>query len=89
MSRIRRPSDPFDYHDPTAGIGGAPPARSALGLRLVLACFGVVVCTAGAVAFAVIDKPVLVVVLALLAAVAIADIAVVIRRLRNEHRQRR
>lgn len=86
MSRSPRPSDPFDYHDPTAGIGGAPPARSALGLRLVLALFGVVVCTAGAVAFAVIDKPLLVVVLAVLAAVAIADVAVVIRRLRKEHR---
>ena len=89
MSRIRGPGDPFDYHDPTAGIGGAPPARSALGLRLVLAFFGVVVCTGGAVAFAVIDKPVLVVVLAVLAAVAIVDIAVVIRRLRNEQREQR
>jgi hypothetical protein len=89
MSRIRRPSDPFDYHDPTAGIGGAPPARSALGLRLVLASFGVVVCSAGAVAFAAVDKPVLVVVVAVLAAAAIVDIAVVIRRLRNEQREQR
>ena len=89
MSRIRRPNDPFDYHDPTAGIGGAPPARSALGLRLVLASFGLVACTAGAVAFAVIDKPVLGVVVAVLAAVAIVDIIVVIRRLRNEHREPR
>jgi hypothetical protein len=89
MSRIRRSSSPFDYHDPTAGIGGAPPARSALRLRLVLASFGVVVCSAGAVAFAMIDKPVLVVVVAVLAAVAIVDIAVVIRRLRNEQREQR
>lgn len=29
------------YHDPTHGIGGAPPARSALTLRLVLAAVGV------------------------------------------------
>ena len=29
-----------DYHDPTAGFGGAPPARSALTLRLILAGFG-------------------------------------------------
>lgn len=29
-----------DYHDPTAGFGGAPPARSALTLRLLLAIFG-------------------------------------------------
>ena len=31
-----------DYHDPTAGVGGAPPARSALTLRLWLAVFGFV-----------------------------------------------
>lgn len=29
-----------DYHDPTAGFAGAPPARSALTLRLILAGFG-------------------------------------------------
>jgi hypothetical protein len=29
-----------DYHDPTAGFAGAPPARSALTLRLFLAGFG-------------------------------------------------
>ena len=87
MSATRRPSNPYDYHDPTGGIGGAPPARSALGLRLVLASFGVVVCSAGAVAFAVIDQPVLCVVLAVLAAVAVVDMAVVIRRQRNERRE--
>jgi hypothetical protein len=31
-----------DYHDPTAGIGGAAPAYSALTLRAVLAAFGLV-----------------------------------------------
>jgi len=87
MSRTRRPSSPFDYHDPTDGIGGAPPARSALGLRLVLASFGGVVCSAGAVAFAMIDQPVLCVVVAVLAAVAAVDMAVVIRRQRNERRE--
>ena len=30
------------FHDPTAGFGGAPPAQSALTLRLVLAGFGLV-----------------------------------------------
>jgi hypothetical protein len=35
----------YDYHDPTAGIGGAAPARSALTLRLVLATFGLIFCT--------------------------------------------
>jgi hypothetical protein len=37
-----------DHHDPTAGFGGAPPARSALTLRAWLAGFGVVVCLVGA-----------------------------------------
>jgi hypothetical protein len=41
----------YDYHDPTAGVGGAAPARSALTLRLVLAAFGLVFC-AGAAWFA-------------------------------------
>src|SRR3954452_24265020 len=36
-----------DYHDPTAGFGGAPPARSALTLRAWLAGFGLVVCLVG------------------------------------------
>ena len=31
-----------DYHDPSAGFGGAAPARSALTLRAVLAAFGLV-----------------------------------------------
>jgi hypothetical protein len=37
------------YHDPTAGFGGAAPARSALTLRAVLAGFGLVFCTVAAV----------------------------------------
>lgn len=39
-----------DHHDPTAGVGGAPPARSALTLRLVLALFGLLVGVAATVA---------------------------------------
>ena len=78
--------DPMDYHDPTKGIGGAPPARSALRLRLVLAIFGVVVCAGGAVAFAVIDQWALVVVLAVLALIAAVDAVVVARRERTERR---
>lgn len=75
-----------DYHDPTAGWAGAPPARSALTLRLVLASFGVITCGLGAAAFLILaDAPVIAGILALLAAVAIADIAVVTRRkLRGE-----
>jgi hypothetical protein len=40
-----------DYHDPTAGYGGAAPAYSALTLRLVLAALGFVLCVAAAVLF--------------------------------------
>jgi len=87
MSRTRPPSGPFDYHDPTAGIGGAPPARSALGLRLVLASFGLVVCSAGAVAFALIDQLAICVALAVLAAIAVVDMVVLIRRQRTERRE--
>jgi fatty acid desaturase len=76
--------DYADYRDPLAGFGGAPPAYSALTLRLVLAAFGLLVCTAGAVLFAVVAGPVfLVVVLVVLAAIAAVDIVVMV------HRQRR
>ena len=69
------------YHDPTAGIAGAAPARSALTLRLVLAAFGFIVCSIGAaLAVTVVNAPVLAAVLAFLAAVAVADIIVVTRR---------
>src|ERR687894_2627326 len=51
MTEPRRPRSREDYqrglpdhHDPTAGIGGAPPALSALTLRLGLAAFGLVLC---------------------------------------------
>jgi hypothetical protein len=70
-----------DHHDPTAGIGGAPPARSALTLRLVLAGFGLVVCATGAVLLANAGAPaVLVVGSAVLAVVALVDLVVVARR---------
>jgi hypothetical protein len=75
-----------DYHDPFAGFAGAPPARSALTLRLVLAGFGLVICSLGAAALVTIaDVPVLAGILAFLAAVAVVDIVVVTRRkLRGE-----
>lgn len=70
-----------DHHDPTAGLGGAPPARSALTLRLVLASFGLVVCAGGAVWSRQAGGPVwLTVGLALLAVIAIIDLGVIIRR---------
>ncbi len=70
-----------DYHDPTAGFAGAPPARSALTLRLVLAVFGLVVCTAGGIGFLAAGRAVwAAVVLLVLAAIALVDIVVIVRR---------
>lgn len=79
---------PDDYHDPTAGWAGAPPARSALTLRHVLALFGLTTCTAAAVAFVtVVDEPAFTAVLALLALLALVDAVVVATRKRREARQ--
>ena len=72
------------YHDPTSGIGGAAPAISALTLRLWLAVFGLVICTAFAIWAYLINAPIgLVVVLLAMAAVAVIDIAVILRRKRR------
>ncbi len=72
------------YHDPTAGIGGAAPASSALTLRLWLAVFGLMVCTALAISLYLFDVPSgFVVVLAVLAVTALIDIAVIMRRKRR------
>ena len=72
-----------DYHDPTAGLGGAPPARSALTLRAVLAAFGLVFCAVAAwLSFAAGLTP-LGWVLAVLALVALIDLGVVLNRKRR------
>src|SRR6478672_666797 len=75
-----------DYHDPTAGWGGASPARSALTLRLVLAIFGFVVCVAGAVALSWAEAGTFwVVLLGGLAVIALVDISVILwRKARGE-----
>jgi len=72
-----------DHHDPLRGIGGAPPAYSALTLRLVLACFGLIFCVGAAIATVLARLPVLTVVMFMGAVVAIVDIAVIIRRRRR------
>ena len=70
-----------DHHDPTAGIGGAPPAQSALTLRLVLAAFGFVVSLAGGIVWLAAGLPVAAAVLLfVLAAVAAVDLVIIIRR---------
>jgi hypothetical protein len=74
-----------DYHDPTAGIGGAPPARSALTLRLWLAGFGCAVFVVAAILFAGADTPAAAAVCGALAVLAGADLAwVAYRKLRGE-----
>jgi len=72
-----------DYHDPTAGIGGAAPTRSALTLRLVLAAFGVVFCAvAGWLAF-VVGPAWLGVAMVVLAVTAAVDLGWIIHRKRR------
>ena len=71
------------YHDPTAGLGGAAPARSALTLRLVLATFGLLVCAVGAVGFWAADAAAYSAIAALFALVALVDLVLVIRRKRR------
>lgn len=78
-TRPRRARDDYagglpDYHDPTAGIGGSTPARSALTLRAVLAGFGLVVCVVGAVLAAQAGLGWFAVVLAVIALVALVDL---------------
>jgi hypothetical protein len=72
-----------DYHDPTAGIGGAPPARSALTLRLLLAGFGFVVFAVATILFWSADAPGGALVCAMLAVVAAVNVGWVARRKRR------
>ena len=72
-----------DHHDPTAGVGGAAPAQSALTLRAVLATFGLVFC-AGAAWFAFAASfPAAGWLFAAIAVVALIDLGVVLRRKRR------
>lgn len=73
-----------DYHDPTGGWGGAPPARSALTLRLALAIFGIVACAGAATAFVTaINLPAAAAVSAALGLLAVIDAVVIVRRMRG------
>ncbi|WP_248819628.1 DUF6343 family protein [Frankia sp. AgB32] len=71
------------------GSGGWPPARSALGLRRVLALFGLLFCGVTAVLFARAGNPGAAAFLALLAAVAVVDLVVIHRRAHGTARRRR
>ncbi|KQC35694.1 hypothetical protein UK82_25230 [Frankia sp. ACN1ag] len=77
------------WHRFSPGPGGAPPARSALGLRLALAVFGLVFCGVTAGLFASREQPAAAGVLALLALVALVDLAVIQRRLHQRSHPRR
>ena len=73
----------YDYHDPTAGVGGSTPALSALTLRMWLASFGLLFCAITgwlALRVGLAWLGVLLVVLAVVAAVDLAWVA---------HRKRR
>jgi hypothetical protein len=88
MRRVRREQVPppprLDVHDPTAGIGGAAPAASALRLRLWLASAAIAGCVIGIVLTIVRGGPVaLIVVLGLVAATAVVDVGVVVTRIRR------
>lgn len=74
----------LDYHDPTAGVGGAPPAASALTLRLLMAGTAIALCVLGIVLDQLKDGPIaLTVVLAVVAVTAIVDLVVIVRRKRR------
>lgn len=72
-----------DYHDPTAGFGGAAPARSALTFRAVLAAFGLLFCAGAAwISFAS-GWSLVGWLLAVVAVIALVDLVVVLNRKRR------
>lgn len=71
------------YHDPTAGIGGASPALSALTLRAWLAGFGLVLCAVLAVLLANAGLPVLSGIAVVAAVIAAVDLLWVLHRKRR------
>ena len=72
-----------DYHDPTAGFGGAAPARSALTLRAVLAVFGLVFAVGAAFFGFAADLPALAWAMVVVAVIALADLVWVLYRKRR------
>jgi len=72
-----------DYHDPTAGYGGAAPAYSALTLRLVLAVVAFVLCVGAAVLFGAFDMWWATAVLAVVAVGCLIDFGWVLHRKRR------
>jgi hypothetical protein len=83
----RQPEAPRRRGGWFAARTGAAPARSALGLRLALALFGLVFCGVAAGLFAVGGWQVPAALLALAAAIALADLVVIGVRLRQRRRR--
>jgi Flp pilus assembly protein TadB len=83
---VTKPSRLTERWNRATGALGYPPARSALGLRLALATFGLLVCAGAVVAFAVAGQPLWIVVFAVLTAVTVVDLTVISRRLRAGRR---
>jgi hypothetical protein len=71
------------YHDPTAGVGGSTPARSALTLRAVLAVFGLVFAGGAAWLGFAAGMPALGWVMVVVAVIALGDLAWVLYRKRR------
>ncbi|HET6503146.1 MAG TPA: DUF6343 family protein [Amycolatopsis sp.] len=72
-----------DYHDPTAGYGGAAPTYSALTMRIWLAALSVLLCAGAAVLFSRYSAWWAVVLLAVVAAGCVVDLVWVVHRKRR------
>jgi hypothetical protein len=72
-----------DYHDPTAGFGGAAPTYSALTLRIVLAAISILLCGGVAAVFAVLHVLWGTILLSVLGLVCVVDLLWVIHRKRR------
>jgi len=72
-----------DYHDPTAGIGGAAPTYSALSLRLALAIAAIVLCAGVAVLGFVLGIAWLYWPMIAVIVLALIDIVIIVRRKRR------
>ncbi|MEU4392758.1 DUF6343 family protein [Kribbella sp. NPDC023855] len=84
-ARAGRHDGPLRPHGSRGPIGDPLEPRSALKLRLVLAIFGFIVCASAAASFAVLAIPVvLMVTAAVFAVIALADIAVIVSRMRRD-----
>jgi len=71
------------YHDPTAGIGGAAPAYSALTLRIVLASVAIALCLGAGALFVILHVLWGIILLSVLTVICVVDLVWVIHRKRR------